>query len=188
MPRSTRLAPFILMLVLATGTFADPGQPVAVRLWPGGAVSVEVTTLPNGLRVASDRMDTVETATIGIYVGSGTRHEPAAEGYKVFKGADRHVGYRDALRVDAQAAAAKQGTDQPPKEQQGEYRGGAVADLPAERRLALDTAIHALSGDRDATVRTRLLEARDLVHCCSHCDCDGSYPVNSNRRAKLVSR
>lgn len=35
----------------------------------------KLTTLPNGLRVATDRMDGVETATIGLWVGVGTRHE-----------------------------------------------------------------------------------------------------------------
>jgi predicted Zn-dependent peptidase len=37
--------------------------------------SVQITTLPNGLRVASDRMDSVETVSLGIWAGVGTRHE-----------------------------------------------------------------------------------------------------------------
>jgi predicted Zn-dependent peptidase len=40
-----------------------------------GSNSVQVTTLPNGLRVATDRMDSVETVSIGVWAGVGTRHE-----------------------------------------------------------------------------------------------------------------
>jgi predicted Zn-dependent peptidase len=38
-------------------------------------VSVEVTTLPDGLRVVTHRMDTVETVSLGVWVDVGTRHE-----------------------------------------------------------------------------------------------------------------
>ncbi|MBT5658941.1 MAG: insulinase family protein, partial [Rhodospirillaceae bacterium] len=38
-------------------------------------MSVEVTTLENGLRVASDTMQTVESVTLSVAVGVGTRHE-----------------------------------------------------------------------------------------------------------------
>ncbi len=37
----------------------------------------EVSTLPNGLRIVTDRMDGVETASIGVWVDVGTRDEPA---------------------------------------------------------------------------------------------------------------
>lgn len=36
-----------------------------------------MTTLPNGLRVVTDTVDTVETVSAGVWVGAGTRHEPA---------------------------------------------------------------------------------------------------------------
>lgn len=38
-------------------------------------MTAEVTTLPNGLRVATDRMEGVESATIGMWVSVGTRFE-----------------------------------------------------------------------------------------------------------------
>src|SRR5512134_177583 len=41
------------------------------------ADNVRVTTLPNGFRVATDRMDSVETTSIGVWCGVGTRNEPA---------------------------------------------------------------------------------------------------------------
>jgi predicted Zn-dependent peptidase len=40
-------------------------------------MSVRVSRLSNGMRIVTDRMDTVETVSIGVWVGVGTRHEPA---------------------------------------------------------------------------------------------------------------
>ena len=37
----------------------------------------QVSTLPNGLRIVTDQMDGVETASLGIWVDVGTRDEPA---------------------------------------------------------------------------------------------------------------
>ncbi len=42
-------------------------------------MSVEITTLPSGLRVVTDRMDQLETASIGVWVAAGSRHEHANE-------------------------------------------------------------------------------------------------------------
>lgn len=38
-------------------------------------MTVRVSTLPNGLRVATDRMDSVETVSAGAWIGVGTRQE-----------------------------------------------------------------------------------------------------------------
>jgi predicted Zn-dependent peptidase len=40
-------------------------------------MTVEVTRLDNGLTVATDRMDSVETVSLGAWIGVGTRHETA---------------------------------------------------------------------------------------------------------------
>ena len=40
-------------------------------------MSVRLTTLPSGLRVVTDRMDSVETVAVGAWVAAGTRHETA---------------------------------------------------------------------------------------------------------------
>ncbi len=42
-------------------------------------MSVEITTLPSGLRVVTDRMEHLETASLGVWVGAGSRHEHASE-------------------------------------------------------------------------------------------------------------
>jgi hypothetical protein len=40
---------------------------------------IQVTTLPNGLTVVTERMERVETVSIGAYVAAGSRNETAAE-------------------------------------------------------------------------------------------------------------
>lgn len=40
-------------------------------------MNVRITTLPNGLRVATDAMASVETVSLGVWAGVGTRHETA---------------------------------------------------------------------------------------------------------------
>ena len=40
-------------------------------------MTVRLSTLANGLRVVTHEMDTVQTASVGVWVGAGTRHEPA---------------------------------------------------------------------------------------------------------------
>jgi len=38
-------------------------------------MTITVSALSNGLRIITDRMDHVETASLGVWVGAGTRHE-----------------------------------------------------------------------------------------------------------------
>jgi predicted Zn-dependent peptidase len=40
---------------------------------------LNITTLPSGLTILTERMDRVETISFGAYIGAGTRHETAAE-------------------------------------------------------------------------------------------------------------
>lgn len=42
-------------------------------------MSTEVTTLPNGLRVATHRMAHLETVSLGVWVAAGARHETEAQ-------------------------------------------------------------------------------------------------------------
>lgn len=70
--------------------------------------SVRVTTLPNGLRVATDHMDSVETASLGVWSGVGTRHEPAEHNgvahlleHMVFKGTARRSARQIAEEIES---------------------------------------------------------------------------------------
>ena len=42
-------------------------------------MSVEVTKLPSGLRVVTDTMDQLRTASLGVFVGAGSRDERSQE-------------------------------------------------------------------------------------------------------------
>lgn len=42
-------------------------------------MSVEITTLPSGLRIVSDAMRDLETASLGVWIAAGSRHEAAQE-------------------------------------------------------------------------------------------------------------
>jgi predicted Zn-dependent peptidase len=71
-------------------------------------MSIEVTRLKNGMTVASDHISTVETVSLGAWVGVGTRHEPAAINgvahlleHMAFKGTDRRSAYDIAREIEA---------------------------------------------------------------------------------------
>ena len=68
---------------------------------------INVTRLPSGLLVATERMERVETVSFGAYVGSGTRHEAAAENgvshfleHMAFKGTERRTAAGIAEEVE----------------------------------------------------------------------------------------
>ncbi|MBP5858514.1 insulinase family protein [Marivibrio halodurans] len=71
-------------------------------------MSVRVTRLSNGLTVATDRMDHVATASLGIWVGAGTRAEPAEINgvahfleHMAFKGTERRSARMIAEEIEA---------------------------------------------------------------------------------------
>ncbi len=66
-------------------------------------MTVQVTTLPGGLRVATDRMEGVATVSIGVYIDAGARHEPAPiNGVAHFL---EHMAFKGTSRRSARAIA-----------------------------------------------------------------------------------
>ncbi len=70
--------------------------------------SIRLTRLPNGLTVVTDRMETVETASLGVWVNAGTRHEtPDINGvshlleHMAFKGTERRSARAIAEEIEA---------------------------------------------------------------------------------------
>lgn len=68
---------------------------------------VRMSTLPNGMRVVTDTVDSVETASIGVWVGAGTRNEPGEINgvahlleHMAFKGTDRRSAADIAREVE----------------------------------------------------------------------------------------
>ena len=85
-------------------------------------MTVSLTKLPNGLAVASDRMEQVETASVGVWVQAGTRHETAEVNgvshvleHMAFKGTKRRTARAIAEEIEAvgghlNAYTAREGT------------------------------------------------------------------------------
>ncbi len=66
-------------------------------------MTIEVTTLANGLTVATDAMDSVETASVGVWVAAGTRDErPEINGVSHLL---EHMAFKGTRRRSAQAIA-----------------------------------------------------------------------------------
>ena len=68
---------------------------------------VRVSILPNGMRVVTDRVDTVQTASLGVWVGAGTRNEPQAINgvahlleHMAFKGTNRRSAVNIAREIE----------------------------------------------------------------------------------------
>lgn len=66
------------------------------------------TTLPNGVRVVTEHVDSVRSASIGIWVGNGSRHEPAPLNgishfieHMIFKGTEKRSAQHIAIAMDA---------------------------------------------------------------------------------------
>ncbi len=101
-------------------------------------MSVDVTTLPNGLRVITDAMGQLETTSLGIWVGAGSRHEaPAEHGlshfleHMAFKGTRRRSARRIAEEIEGAGGDLNAATS---TEQTAYY----ARVLAADTGLALD--------------------------------------------------
>ncbi len=71
-------------------------------------MTVRLTTLENGMRVLTDRMSSVETVSLGVWVAVGTRHEPAQINgvahlleHMAFKGTARRSALEIASEIEA---------------------------------------------------------------------------------------
>jgi predicted Zn-dependent peptidase len=83
-------------------------RPSPPRQPSGETLNVEVTSLSNGLQLATDRMDSVETVSLGVWVAAGTRNErPEINGishlleHMAFKGTRRRTARDIAEQIEA---------------------------------------------------------------------------------------
>src|SRR6202008_5038046 len=70
--------------------------------------AIQLTRLPSGLTVVTERMERVETVSLGAYVATGSRHEHAAENgvshfleHMAFKGTERRSAAQIAEEIEA---------------------------------------------------------------------------------------
>jgi predicted Zn-dependent peptidase len=100
--------------------------------------SIRITTLPNGLRVASDVMASVETVSLGVWAGVGTRHETKEHNgvahlleHMAFKGTKRRSARQIAEEIESVGGLLNAYTG---REQTAYYAKMLAPDMP----LAID--------------------------------------------------
>lgn len=108
--------------------------------------SVEITTLDNGFRIASDRMESVETVSLGVWVGIGTRHEEETENgvshlleHMAFKGTKRRTARDIAVEIENVGGVLNAYTG---REQTAYYAKVLAHDLPLAIDIIADILQH----------------------------------------------
>lgn len=108
-------------------------------------MSVEITRLASGLSVVTDRMPHLETASLGVWIGSGSRNEKADEHgishlleHMAFKGTTRRTARQIAEAIEAVGGDLNAATS---VESTGYFARVLKADVP----LALDVLADILS-------------------------------------------
>ncbi|HUZ34618.1 MAG TPA: pitrilysin family protein [Xanthobacteraceae bacterium] len=128
-------------------------------------MSVAVTTLKSGIRVVTDSMPHLETASLGVWVGSGSRDEkPNEHGishfleHMAFKGTRRRTARQIAEEIEAVGGDLNAATS---AESTAYFARVLKSDLP----LALDVLADILSEpafDRDEIVREQSVIVQEI--------------------------
>ena len=79
------------------------GGEIRPRAGEGRGVSVRLTTLPSGLRVVTDASGDLRTASLGVFVAAGSRHE--SEGEHGLSHLLEHMAFKGTARRNARAIA-----------------------------------------------------------------------------------
>ena len=110
-------------------------------------MTVEIDILDNGLRVVTDRMPSVESATIGIWAAVGTRDESAATNgvahmleHMAFKGTERRRAEDIAIEIESVGGHLNAYTS---REHTAYYAKVLKADVPLALDLLADIIQHA---------------------------------------------
>ena len=111
-------------------------------------MTFQVSTLDNGLRIATDRVEHVETASIGVWVGVGTRHETADVNgvahlleHMAFKGTARRSAVAIAEEIEAVGGHLNAYTS---RENTTYYARVLKDDLPLALDILADILQHSL--------------------------------------------
>ena len=147
------------------------------RVAATGGGTITRTTLPSGLRIVSEAMPTVRSASIGVWVPIGSRHEsPAVAGashfleHLLFKGTTSRTALEIATAMDAVGGELNAFTE---KEHTCYYATVLDRDLPLAVDIVVDVVLNATVTAHDVDVeRSVVLEEiamrdddpADLVH------------------------
>lgn len=127
--------------------------------------NIRVTTLPNGLRVATDSMDTVETAAVGAWVNVGARHEQANVNgvshfleHMAFKGTERRSARAIAEEIEAVGGHLNAYTS---REHTAYYARVLKDDIPLAVDLLADILQHSVM-DAEELERERTVIVQEI--------------------------
>ncbi|GAB3587164.1 pitrilysin family protein [Amycolatopsis endophytica] len=152
--------------------------------------TVKRTVLPGGLRVVTEHVPGVRSATVGLWVGVGSRDEPPKVAgaahyleHLLFKGTTRRSAVRIAEEIDAVGGELNAFTA---KEHTCYYAQVLDEDLPLAVDLVTDVVFEALCAESDVdTERSVVLEEiamrdddpEDLLHDTFVTTVLGSHPL-----------
>jgi predicted Zn-dependent peptidase len=129
-------------------------------------MSTDVTTLPNGLRVVSEAMPSVETASIGVWVDVGARDERAEINgashmleHMAFKGTARRSAQAIAEEVEAVGGHLNAYTS---REQTAYYVKVMKEDVPLALDILADILQHS-AFDADELARERQVVIQEIA-------------------------
>jgi predicted Zn-dependent peptidase len=139
--------------------------PVLGSLEHEASASIRITTLPNGLRVATDVMSHVESATVGIWTSCGARNETAAENgvahlleHMLFKGTGRRNAQQIAEEIEAVGGQMNAYTA---RENTAYYARVLKADVSLAVDIVADLLQHSLF-DEEELVRERSVVLQEI--------------------------
>jgi predicted Zn-dependent peptidase len=108
--------------------------------------TTRLATLPNGLRIVTDRIDAVDTASLGLWVDVGTRHEPPEINgaahfleHMAFKGTERRSARDIAEEIEAVGGHLNAYTS---RESTAYYAKVLKEDLPLALDILADILMH----------------------------------------------
>jgi predicted Zn-dependent peptidase len=126
---------------------------------------IRVTRLTNGFTVASDRMDSVETVSIGVWADVGTRNEPADINgvshlleHMAFKGTERRSAREIAEEIEAVGGHLNAYTA---REQTAYYAKILAGDLPLAVDIIADILQHS-TFDTEELARERAVVLQEI--------------------------
>ncbi len=126
---------------------------------------IRVTRLANGFTVASDRMDSVETVSIGVWADVGTRNEPADINgvshlleHMAFKGTERRSAREIAEEIEAVGGHLNAYTA---REQTAYYAKILAGDLPLAVDIIADILQHS-TFDSEELARERAVVLQEI--------------------------
>ena len=119
-------------------------------------MSMELTTLPNGLRIVTDRMPGIESATVGVWLTAGARHEAVEQNgiahfleHMAFKGTARRSALRIAEEIEDVGGYINAYTS---REMTAYYARVLAADVPLALDIIADITLNPAFDPREIEV------------------------------------